>query len=272
MKGKNKNLTIIAVATIILVAILIVTTVWKNKNRYVFVSPKKGEIIEAIYGMDKVKSHRSYDVKVGVMTKVKKVFVKEGQPVKKGDSLIQFTDSAVFKAPFAGTVTRVVYNEPETVLPQSTALTIQDLDHKYLDVSLDQEGALRVIKSQMAKILFESVRGERFNGAFEAIFPKDDEFITHIKVEGLGKNVLPGMTGDVAINVAKKENALLIPLAGVSNGKVLIRRNDKKQKIAAKVGGVDGEWAEVLEGDIQDGDEVLIETKNKESVNALLGP
>jgi multidrug efflux pump subunit AcrA (membrane-fusion protein) len=199
------------------------------------------------------------------MTKVKKVFVREGQRVEKGFSLIQFDDTGIFKAPFAGTVTKLPFNAPDTILPHVSALTLQNLKEKYLEVSLEQEGALRVSKGQKAKVLFESVRGEKFDGEVIALFPKDDEFLAHIRVPGLGENVLPGMTADVSIIVGKHRDALLVPIGGLSNGILIVRRDGKKMKVPVKIGGIDGEWAEVLEGDIKMTDEILLKMKNGSS-------
>ena len=93
------------------------------------------------------------------------------------------------------------------------------------------------------------------------LIKKDNEFLTHISVEGLKRNVIPGMTADVSIIVGKQKNALLVPVSGLSNGHLLIKRDDKKRKVLVKIGGVDGDWAEVLDGDILESDLVLIKEK-----------
>jgi macrolide-specific efflux system membrane fusion protein len=273
---KKKKTIWITLIIVFILALLAITSFWIiRRNGYVYVNPKRGNLVEAIYGLGKVKSFKKYDVKVGIMTKVKKVFVKEGEKVKKGDPLIQFTDTGVFKAPFDGTVTDVPYNEPDSILPQVTTLTMQDLNDKYLEVSLEQEGALRVSKGQKAIVLFESVRGEKFKGEVIALFPKNDEFLAHIQVEGLGKNVLPGMTADISIIVGEHKDALLVPISGVDNGHIIIRRDGKKTKIPIKIGGIDGEMAEVIESDLKMTDEILLKIDKslngaKES-NVLLG-
>ncbi|TNF28498.1 MAG: HlyD family efflux transporter periplasmic adaptor subunit [Deltaproteobacteria bacterium] len=261
-KSHFKLWIIIGIAAIILIAGSAIT--YEVKNRYEYISPKKGKIVEAIYGLGKVKSRRQYEVKIGVMSKVKKVYVEEGQKVKMGDSLVAFDDSGIFKAPFNGTVTNIVYRPPQTVLPQTTVLSMEDLADKYIEVSLEQEGALRVKEGQQVKILFESLRGNVFKGKVQAIFPKNEEFITHIEVEGLGAEVLPGMTADVSITVSTHDDALLVPVSGVSNGVVLVKReNNKKEKIAIRIGSVDGAWAEVLEGDIKLTDKVVTKKAKK---------
>ena len=266
MTAKKSSHFKIWLFTGIAAAVLIVGSLisYKVRNQYEYISPKRGKIVEAIYGLGKVKSRRQYDVKIGVMSKVKKVYVQEGQKVKKGDSLLAFDDSGIFKAPFNGTVTNIAFQPPQTVLPQVTALSMEDLADKYIEVSLEQEGALRVKEGQEVKVLFESLRGNVFKGLVTAIFPKNDEFITHIEVEALGPEVLPGMTADVSITVSTHDDALLIPVSGISNGIALVKRqSDKKEKVTIKIGSVDGAWAEVLEGDIRMTDKIVIKKAKK---------
>ena len=139
-----KRIYIIFVTTTVL--LLLAAVLWWKRPRYQYVHPKRGSIVEAIYGLGKVKARRKYDVKVAVITAVKNIFVKEGQAVKKGDALIQFEDTGIFRAPYDGTVTNITFNIYDSVIPQATALTVQDMTDKYLEVSLEQEGALRVKK------------------------------------------------------------------------------------------------------------------------------
>ena len=74
----------------------------------------------------------------------------------------------------------------------------------------------------------------------------------------LPKQILPGMTTDIAIEIAKKESALLIPVRAVLLGSVLIDRNGQRQKISVRLGIMDQEWAEVLSDTIKPTDFILI--------------
>lgn len=248
---------IIAGAALLIVVIAIIMTK-RFRPEYEFVSPNRGDITEAIYGLGKVKSRRKYEVKVAIMTTIERVYVREGETVKKNDPLIKFRDSAVFRAPFDGTITEVPFNEAETIIPQISAVTMEDLKDKYIEVSLEQDAALRVKKGQKTYAIFESLRGKKYNGIVTAIFPNDDEFLAHIEVDGLEDNVLPGMTVDVSIIVGQIKNALLVPVAGVNEGVLLIERNGKKEKLPVKIGVVDLDRAEVIEGDLKENDKVLI--------------
>lgn len=243
----------------LVVALFALTRAFRSRDEANFASIKRGDIVEAIYGLGKVKTRRRYEVKIGILANARKIFVDEGDKVKTGDPLIQFSESGLFKAPFEGIVTLVAVDEGETVVPQAPVIRIEDPVDKYIEVSLEQQGALRVREGQSVQIVFESLRGEKLHGRVVAVFAKNDEFLTHIEVEGgLPPNILPGMTADVAVTVGRHANATLIPVAAVNNGQVIVLRDGRKQKVSLSIGAVDGQMAQVLDGDLQDGDRIFV--------------
>jgi multidrug efflux pump subunit AcrA (membrane-fusion protein) len=255
----HKILVISSSLVVVLLSILTIYTVQKNKIEYV--KPRNGEIIEAIYGLGKVKTDHFYEVKLGVSSTVIKVFVKEGVFVKKGDLLIRLEDGVDFYAPFAGTITEVNVSDRQIVFPQQAILRLEDFLSKYIEVSLEQQGALRVKPGQSVKVVFESIRGDVQQGRVSTIFSRNDEFLAHILVPGLSENILPGMTADIAIEIDRKANALLIPLMSINNGRVVIERDGKKMPLLLKIGSIDGNWAEVTEGDLKITDLIVVKGK-----------
>lgn len=254
---KTKFTILISLA---ILAIAIVSGgIYYQRSQYDVIYPIKGDVVEAIYGLGKVKSDSRFEVKVGIMTTVEKLFVKEGDSVEKGGALIKFKDSAIFKAPFSGRVTRVNHYEKETVLPQAPVVRIEDLKERHIEVSLEQNGALRVKEGQEAKVVFESLRNNQYVGRVESLFPRDDEFIAHIDVKDLPENVLPGMTADVAIVVGSKSQVQLVPLSAIDNGQVTIKKEGKRRtKVQVKIGVVDGQYAEIIDAPLDYSDEILI--------------
>lgn len=227
----------------------------RNQNDYIH--PKFGPIVEAIYGLGKVKTDRVYEVKLGVIKTVSRIYVREGDTVKKGARLVRFDDDLVISAPFDGTVTFVTPNVKQSIFPQQPVVRIEDLSTKYIEVSLEQQGALRVQPGQDVRVVFESIRGEQLHGKVSALFSRNEEFLAHIDVP-LAENVLPGMTADVAIVVGKREKALLVPLSGIIDGRIRLVRDGKRRTVKLKIGSIDGNWAEVVEGDVNTGDQVIV--------------
>ncbi len=257
-----KTKFVILISLAVLVVTVITGGIYYQKSQYELIHPIKGDVVEAIYGLGKVKSDSRFEVKVGIMTTVEKLYVSEGDAVEKGGALIKFKDSAIFKAPFAGRVTRVNHYEKETVLPQAPVLKIEDLKERHIEVSLEQNGALRVKEGHEAQVVFESLRNQKYAGVVKSLFPRDDEFIAHIDVKNLPENVLPGMTADVAIVVGSKKQVQLVPLSAIDNGVVTIKREgERRKKIPVKIGVVDGQYAEMIDSPLKYSDEILIKKK-----------
>ncbi|KHD87515.1 MAG: hypothetical protein OM95_14155 [Bdellovibrio sp. ArHS] len=228
-----------------------------QSKRYTKVRPQTGEVTEAVYGLGKVKSNRRYEVKLGVISTVRELYVNEGDVVKAGQNLVRIDSNVVFKAPFDGTVTMINNFEGETALPQSVILRMEDLKDRFIELSVEQEGALRVQKGQMARVSFESLRGEVLVGKVKAIFPKGDEFIADVEISNLGASILPGMTADVSIEIGKIKGTL-VPLKALRNGTLSVERDGHIQKIKVEVGLVDGLSAEIKSGDLMPTDEILV--------------
>jgi macrolide-specific efflux system membrane fusion protein len=228
-----------------------------KRNGVTYVNPHYGPIVEAIYGLGTVKTEHVYEVKLGVVKVLKQLYVQEGDTVKKGAPLVRFEGGLLFRAPFAGTVTQIAFREDQSVFPQQTVLRLEDLSTRYVEVSLEQEGALRVRPGQPVRVVFESIRDNVIHGKVAAIFSRGGEFLAHIDVP-LPPNVLPGMTADVAIVTGRKDKALLVPLAAIVDGRVRIRRDGHRKTVKLKIGNIDGNWAEVLSGDLRTTDQVIV--------------
>ncbi len=221
------------------------------------IRPKRGDVVETIYGLGIVSADKTYNVRTGVAVNVSKVFVSEGEKIRNGKPVVQI-DGSILKSPIDGTVTKIYYKDGELVAPQNLILTITNLEKLFLEISLEQQSVLRVKAEQNVVISFESLRNERFSGTVKAIYPRENQFIVRIEIENWPAGVLPGMTADAAILVEKKENVMLIPLKAIASGKVTRIRDGKKEKLVVKLGVLDNQWAEVISGNISETDQLLI--------------
>ncbi|MFN8847631.1 MAG: efflux RND transporter periplasmic adaptor subunit [Bdellovibrionales bacterium] len=222
---------------------------------------KKGAIDEAVYGLGKVKSKEIYEYKSAVSKTIQKLFVREGSLVNRGDRLIQFDEGPAVLAPFQGTVTFLPFREKENIFPSAALVRIENLENSYIEVALEQQGALRIQREQKARLSFESFRGQLFQGIVESIYPAQDQFLVRINPEKLPKAILPGMTADVAIEMGSRQDVLLVPISAISMGKLTKIQNGKSIKIPVEIGSSDGEWGEVIRGDVQAGDSIVVPGK-----------
>lgn len=238
----------------------IVFGVWKVQSQFkkTYAALKRGDIVESIYGLGVVTSSRTYRFKTAVTAEIRDLFVSEGDQVRKGQRLLLTSEGILATAPFDGTITQIAFHKGETTFPQSQVLTLIDTANRYITVSIEQEGALRVRRGQKAILSFENLRGEKIVGTVRTIYPSEDQFNVTIDVDSLPAQILPGMTADVAIEIDRRQNALLIPLNAVNKGLILISREGKNIKIPVSIGIADGELGEVVKSDLQPTDLIVL--------------
>jgi macrolide-specific efflux system membrane fusion protein len=226
------------------------------KPRGGIVRPVRGPVTEAVYGLGKVTSDQHFDVVTGVISTVSRVLVREGQDVKKGDPLLSLQDSVVIRSTVSGTVTLVKVKDGETLLPQTPVIRVEDLRDCYIELSLEQDAALRVRKGMAARVSFESIRNKTVPGTVIAVFPRQDEFLVHVAVSALDPGVLPGMTADVVIEIGAPREATLIPAKAVDDGMITVRRKGRWVREKIEIGYVDGTHVEVLSPPLTPEDEL----------------
>jgi macrolide-specific efflux system membrane fusion protein len=219
---------------------------------------KMSTIIQSVYGIGTVTALRSYQIKPGVISTIDDIYVEEGDEVKKGDKLIKI-ESSIYRAPFDGTITSLPFRIGENIFSQTPILSLVNLTERYLVVSLEQQGALRVLRGQRAIISFDSLRDQNYDGIVESVYSSDSNFLARINVSSLPKRILPDMTADVAITLTEKTNVLVVPVEALVNGHIWIKRGKALPKLTKiSTGIVDSAFAEVISGDVRVGDRVLL--------------
>ncbi|MFZ3230994.1 MAG: efflux RND transporter periplasmic adaptor subunit [Pseudobdellovibrio sp.] len=252
-----KEKKIIILTVIILFVVIIGFTASKWFGSQVETTPKFGNVVESIYGLGTVTANKIFHVRSGVTLTVQKLFVNEGDLVKPGEALVKL-DESTMRSPIDGTVTLVAYKNGELVTPQASIVTVTNLEHLLLEVSLEQQSILRVKNGQPVFVSFESLRDEKYEGTVASVYPRDNQFIVRIQLKKWPIGVLPGMTADVAIMVGQKDNVLLIPIRCIVAGQVTRIRDGKKERIPIKLGVIDGEWGEVTSANILESDKLVI--------------
>jgi len=244
---------------ITLCAIVVVgNRLYKQSDGLVSDPLKRGAIVDAVYGIGTVTATKSYALRPGVITSINDLYVKEGDTVHKGDKLANI-DSIIHKAKFDGVVTFVPYKVGENIFTQVPVIVLTDLTNRYLVVSLEQQGALRVKPGQKAKLSFDSMRNQSFDGVIESIYSYNSNFLARIDASTLPKEILPDMTADVAIIVRELKNVLLVPTTALEEDTVWVKRpHSLVTAVKVQLGVVDGTMAEVVSGDLHEGDQILI--------------
>jgi macrolide-specific efflux system membrane fusion protein len=220
----------------------------------------RGNITQSVYGIGTVTTNRSFQLMPGVIGTIDGIFVQEGETVKKGQKLLSI-DRVLYHAPFAGTVTMLADKVGENVFATVPVFSLVDLNDRYVVVSLEQQGALRVKPGQIVKLSFDTIRESNFDGTVTSIYSNATGYLARIDIANLPARVLPFMTADVAITLLTHQNVLLIPVATLEDGKYVWVKRGIPKRVEVKIGIVDKDVAEVIGGGIQAGDRLVIKTK-----------
>jgi len=240
---------------VIFISLLTITIFYfSRRDHYIYVSPVREDIVEAVYALGKVKSHKKYEIITGVISTLKNVFVKEGEFISQGTTLLELESGTVFKSPISGTVTSLKLEKGETVLPQRSILTVEDLKDCFMEVSLEQEAALFITPGIEVEVSFENLRGEIFKGKVDSVFPREGEFLSHLSIPELDPRILPGMTADVVFKVRKITGAITIPKEAMSENQIEILRDDDWKKMKLMTGVMFENRVEVIDSDLTEKD------------------
>lgn len=129
-------------------------------------------------------------------------------------SLVNTTDFTV-TSKIDGRVYAVHKNPGEIVNTAQPLVTLGSSNRFVVEMLVDEEDIVRVGPGQMVYINLDAYRGTIFRAIVSKIYPKKDERNQTFLVEALFENapevLLPGLSGEANIVVAKRENTLVIP-------------------------------------------------------------
>lgn len=222
------------------------------------VSPIKGDIVEAVYGLGTVESELKYISKSAITNYVREFYVTEGEDVVKGQKLYATDEGAIIYSPFQGRVSEILVSSNENLFPQTKILTVYNLKKLYVTVSLEQQAIMRIRPNYIAEVSFEFFRNKKLQGKITSIYPTDNQFMAKVELLKWPEGVLPGMTADVAIEIGKKKDVILVPTRSIVNGHIILKRDGKKIKLPVEVGLIDLESAEILSPDLKLSDEIIM--------------
>ena len=159
-------------------------------------------------------------------------------------------------APQAGTVIRRD-GEIGELIPVGTAVFwINGGDQIRIETEVDEEDVGLVQPGQRVLISADAHPGQIFNGKVQSITPKGDPVARSYRVRVSFDGSAPlmiGMTAETNIVTKEKDNALMVPLTAVKEGKVLRIAGGKAENVAVRTDIKTPQAVEITEG-IAEGD------------------
>ena len=176
-------------------------------------------------------------------------------------------ENATLTAPFDGVVGAISANVGEMVGSGAAVLTLIDPKTTRVDVSIDETDIARLATGKSAAITFDALPDKRYTGKVIGIAPNATlqqgvaTYTVSIGIDNPDQSLPAGLTANVAVVVAQKENVVLVPNRAIKRqggGQVVdVLVGDKAETRQVKTGLVNGQVTEVVEG-VAEGDMVVI--------------
>ena len=180
------------------------------------------------------------------------------------------------RSPITGLVTRRLANAGEvvglgggsTITLGGPLFTLVDLDRLYVRATIDEFDARQIRLDQEARVSLEALPGRTLRGRVYKISPavsgerqEARTFTIRVALEEGKGFVKPGMSADVEVIVARRQNALSVPSQAIleREGKRWVYRitDGRARLVAVKVGENNWQSTEILEG-MGEGDPVIV--------------
>ena len=198
---------------------------------------------------------------------------------------------AVIRSPIAGVVINRQVNVGQTVAASFQTPTLfqiaQDLRKMQIDTSVAEADVGSLATSFPVSFTVDAFPGQTFQGRILQIRLNPTiqaNVVTYnvvVEAENPDGKLLPGMTAHVTIRVAERSDVLRVPNAALSyrpkdrdddepvspaprGTRVHLLDGDRSRAVAVRTGVTDGTHTEILEGELQPGDAVIVrETASK---------
>jgi HlyD family secretion protein len=156
----------------------------------------------------------------------------------------------------------------DEVTPGTLAFRLDDLSRLLVDVELSEVDINRLKIGQQVTLNFDAILNQDYTGEVTEIGQVGSSvqgvvnFPVTIELQDPDQAIKPGMTAAVNILVEQIENALQVPNRAVRviNGErvVYLLKNGQLEPYAVNLGVSSDLYSEVLDGEIKEGDQVVL--------------
>jgi HlyD family secretion protein len=171
-------------------------------------------------------------------------------------------------APFAGSLTQVRSQVGDQVTPGTVAFRLDDLSRLLVDVQVSEVDINQVLLGQSVNLTFDAVLGALYHGVVVEVASVGEttqgvvNFTVTVALTDADQRVRPGMTAAVNIVTTELQDVLLAPNRAVRtlDGKrvLYILKNNVPTPVAISLGESSDVYSEVLSGEVQAGDLVVL--------------
>lgn len=184
------------------------------------------------------------------------------------DSIQASLQLTSLKAPFNGTITEVNSLVGDLVSPGTVSFRIDDLSRLLVDVQVTEVDINKVKQGQPVKLTFDAILNKEYNGKVVEVSRVGKvsagsvNFTVTVELLDADDSIRPGMTAAANIIVEQIQNALLVPNRAVRlrNGQrvVYVLKNNTPTPVNITIGANSDQYSEILEGNIKEGDTLVL--------------
>lgn len=179
-------------------------------------------------------------------------------------------------APFDGVITKLGTRVNETITEDevnvATAAQIDDLSKLFVDITVSELDISQLKLGQEAEVTFISIPNKTYHGVVSSIADTgktENNSVTFgvtIQLTDADELVMPGMTADIKIPIAKVSDVTYLPIQAVrlEDGETFVNRIEEDgstTKIPVKLGVKSGSFVEVISDELSEG--MSVETSEK---------
>jgi len=177
-------------------------------------------------------------------------------------------DQAHLTAPFDGVITQVVSKVGDQVAPGTPGFRLDDLSKLLVDVQVSEVDINRIKPGQDVTLAFDAILNREYKGKVNEVALVGTsnqgvvEFVVTVELTDGDQSVKPGMTAAVNMVVDQMTDTLLVPNRAVrvleGQRVVYVLKNGKPEAVKVKLGASSDTMSQLLEGDIQPGDLIVL--------------
>lgn len=177
-------------------------------------------------------------------------------------------NQSLLKAPFAGNITELNSMVGDQVSMGMQAVRIDDLSHLLVDVEIPEIDINSIQVGQEAQLTFDAISDRQYSGKVIEVgrvgtsLQGSVNFTVTIELIDADEAVRPGMTAAVNIVVKQLDDVLMVPNRAVrllNEQRVVYKLvNGTPQVVNITLGATADLNSEILDGDIKEGDTVIL--------------
>jgi HlyD family secretion protein len=183
-------------------------------------------------------------------------------------------DMVKIEAPFGGTITGAYARPGDQVGEGDQAFRLDDLSRLLIDASISEIDISKIKIGQNVILTFDAIPGREYTGRIVEV-PQVGEVVQDvanfnivIEISDPDESIRPEMTASANVVIELLENVLLVPNSALRllDGErvVYILRDGNILPTVLTLGSKSGTYSEVVSGDLEEGDQILLNPKSSD--------